>query len=105
MTAIVNRPRAARLTILAILAQETDRRAAPHRDTLACMSATTDYVLGADEEEIECLGLQHASWRAHALAAWRTAGLGPRQIVLDVGCGPGYAAIELARLVGPGGRV
>jgi len=69
------------------------------------MTATTDYVLGANDEEIERLGLQHAAWRTHALAAWRTAGLGPRQIVLDVGCGPGYAAIDLARLVGPGGRV
>jgi len=62
-------------------------------------------VLGANDEEIERLGLQHAAWRAQALAAWRTAGLGPRQTVLDVGCGPGYAGIDLARLLGAGGRV
>lgn len=29
----------------------------------------------------------------------------PGQSVLDVGCGPGFFAIEMARLVGPAGRV
>jgi SAM-dependent methyltransferase len=69
------------------------------------MTRAKDYVLGTNDEEIERLGLQHAAWRAHALAAWRTAGFGPRQTVLDVGCGPGYAAMDLAGLVGAGGRV
>jgi SAM-dependent methyltransferase len=69
------------------------------------MTASKEYVLGAHDDEIERLGLQHAAWRAHALAAWRTAGFGPRQTVLDVGCGPGYASLDLAGLVGAGGRV
>lgn len=64
-----------------------------------------DYVLGTHDEEIERLGLQHRAWRQRALDAWGLAGVGPGQTVLDVGCGPGYAALDLAELVGPSGRV
>lgn len=69
------------------------------------MVSTKDYVLGTHDEEIERLGLQHRAWRQRALDAWRSAGIGPGQTVLDVGCGPGYAALDLAELVGPSGRV
>ncbi len=69
------------------------------------MISTKDYVLGTHDEEIERLGLQHSAWRQRALDAWRSAGIGPGQTVLDVGCGPGYAALDLAELVGPSGRV
>ncbi|MHA6287368.1 methyltransferase domain-containing protein [Maricaulis sp. CAU 1757] len=64
-----------------------------------------DYIIGANQQEIDRLGLQHAIWREAALAAWRRAGLKPGMTVLDVGAGPGYAAFDLARLVGPEGRV
>jgi SAM-dependent methyltransferase len=69
------------------------------------MTSQTDYILGTHDAEIERLGLQHAAWRADALAAWRTAGIAPRQTVLDIGCGPGFATLDLADCVGPGGRV
>lgn len=69
------------------------------------MISTKDYVLGTHDEEIERLGLQHSAWRQRALEAWRCAGIGPGQTVLDIGCGPGYAALDLAELVGPFGRV
>ena len=69
------------------------------------MASTKDYVLGTHTEEIERLGLQHRAWRQRALDAWRSAGIGPGQTVLDVGCGPGYASLDLAHLVGPSGRV
>jgi len=69
------------------------------------MVSSKDYVLGTHDEEIERLGLQHRAWRQRALDAWRSAGIGPGQTVLDVGCGPGYAALDLAELVGPSGRV
>jgi SAM-dependent methyltransferase len=69
------------------------------------MVSTKDYVLGTHDEEIERLGLQHRAWRERALDAWRTAGIGLGQTVLDVGCGPGYAALDLAELAGSSGRV
>ena len=69
------------------------------------LSASQEYVLGTHDEEAQRLGLQHQAWREDALRGWRTAGFGPGATVLDVGCGPGYAAMDLAELVGPSGRV
>ena len=69
------------------------------------MISAKDYVLGTHDEEIARLGLQHRAWQPCVLAAWRSAGIGVGQTVLDVGCGPGYASIDLAELVGPSGSV
>lgn len=68
------------------------------------MSAT-DYVLGTHDEEIARLGLQHRAWRSRAFAAWRSGEFSPGQTVLDVGCGPGFASLDLVELVGPDGLV
>ncbi len=35
----------------------------------------------------------------------RAVGVAPGQVVLDVGCGPGFFAIPAAKLVGPRGKV
>ncbi len=64
-----------------------------------------EYVLGTDETELARLGLQHGVWRAQAHEHWERARVAPGARVLDVGCGPGYATLDLARLVGPKGRV
>ncbi len=64
-----------------------------------------DYVLGTHDEEIERLALQHRVWRPRVLDAWRRAGFTAGQVLLDVGCGPGWAALDLAEIAGPGGRV
>jgi SAM-dependent methyltransferase len=64
-----------------------------------------DYVLGTHDEEVARLGLQHRVWRPRALDAWARAGFTHGQTVLDVGCGPGYASVDLAEMVGPAGRV
>jgi SAM-dependent methyltransferase len=67
--------------------------------------AERDYVLGTEEEEIERLGLQHRVWRGRMLDAFARAGIRSGMTVLDVGCGPGWAAVDLAESVGPEGRV
>lgn len=64
-----------------------------------------DYILGTHDAEVERLGLQHQVWRARALDAWRRAGFTRGHRLLDVGAGPGYAAFDLADLVGPEGQV
>jgi SAM-dependent methyltransferase len=69
------------------------------------LAGDQDYVLGTHDEEIERLGLQHRIWRPRALDAWRRAGFTVGQTLLDLGCGPGYATLDLAEIVGPTGRV
>ena len=39
------------------------------------------------------------------MALWRRAGFERGQTILDLGCGPGFASIDLAQLVGSEGRV
>ena len=67
--------------------------------------STDDYVLGTHDEELARLGLQHRVWRSRALEAWRRAGFTAGQTLLDVGCGPGYATLDLAEIAGARGRV
>lgn len=69
------------------------------------MTVEKDYVLGTHDAEIQRLGLQHRVWRPHAAGAWQRAGFSSNQTLLDVGCGPGYAALDLAEIVGRAGRV
>lgn len=64
-----------------------------------------DYILGTHDAEVERLGLQHRVWRSRALDAWRRAGFTVGQRLLDVGAGPGYAAFDLADMVGAEGHV
>jgi SAM-dependent methyltransferase len=67
--------------------------------------AERDYLLGTQDEEIQRLGLQHRVWRPTVLKCWRDVGIGVGSKVLDVGAGPGYATVDLAEIVGPGGGV
>ena len=67
--------------------------------------ADSSYLLGTHAEELERLRFQHQLWLPEAQAAWQRAGLAEGGRVLDVGSGPGFAAMDLARLVGPSGRV
>jgi SAM-dependent methyltransferase len=64
-----------------------------------------DYVLGTHDEEIVRLGIQHRVWRPRSLDAWRRAGFTVGQTIVDVGCGPGYATLDLADIVGVAGKV
>lgn len=69
------------------------------------MATERDYVLGTHDEEIARLGLQHRAWRPRASDAWKRAGFTAGQTLLDIGCGPGFAAVDLAEIVGTSGRV
>lgn len=69
------------------------------------MNPERDYVLGTHDEEIARLALQHRVWRPRVLEAWQRAGFARGQTILDLGCGPGHATLDLANLVGPTGRV
>src|SRR6476619_4863136 len=71
---------------------------------LSCMSEK-DYVLGTHDEELIRLGLQHRVWRPMVLDCWQRAGITVGKRVLDLGAGPGYAALDLADIVGPSGEV
>ena len=64
-----------------------------------------DYVLGTNAAELERLEFQHRVWLEQAHALWRGAGLRTGQVVLDLGCGPGFTSMELAKVVGSAGRV
>src|SRR5262245_50101060 len=83
-----------------------DARSTRHPKQGACLDAETKpYVLGTHDAELDRLGLQHRIWSEHAFALWERAGIRPGQRVLDVGCGPGYATVDLARLLGPASRI
>lgn len=64
-----------------------------------------EYVLGTDDVEIARLGVQHELWVPRMLQCWDRAGVGEGMRVLDVGCGPGYATLDLGQRVGPTGEV
>jgi len=76
-------------------------RASPQKS----MNNERDYVLGTHDEELARLGLQHRVWRPVVLDCWRKAGITVGSRVLDIGAGPGFAAIDLAEIVGPAGQV
>jgi SAM-dependent methyltransferase len=62
-------------------------------------------VLGCDPGEVRRLGRQHAIWRQDCQEGWRRGGFASGQQLLDLGCGPGFASLDLAHLVGSHGRV
>jgi SAM-dependent methyltransferase len=69
------------------------------------MREENEYLLGTDDDELRRLGYQHQVWTAEAATSWERGGFGPGQRLLDLGCGPGYATLDLARLVGSAGHV
>lgn len=70
------------------------------------MSDTGDrYHLGTSDEELARLGYQHQVWQEVTQRLWALAGFGPGQTLVDLGCGPGFATLELSRLVGRKGKV
>ena len=68
-------------------------------------SLEEEYILGTNRDELARLAVQHDTWRDHAVALWNLAGLSTGHHVLDLGCGPGHATLDLAARVGSQGRV
>lgn len=73
--------------------------------TVPATTPDAPYVLGVNDTELARLGLQHRLWAARAHQLWERARVGPGMTVLDLGCGPGFAAADLAEVVGASGRV
>ena len=63
------------------------------------------YHLGTTDQELERLAYQHQVWQDVTFKLWNEAAFGPGQTLLDLGCGPGFATLELARLVTSSGQV
>jgi len=58
-----------------------------------------------ERAEVERLERQHETWREPTERAWRLAGFKAGQTIVDLGCGPGFSALDLAALVGAAGHV
>jgi ubiquinone/menaquinone biosynthesis C-methylase UbiE len=64
-----------------------------------------EYRFGYSLEELERLGDQHRVWAEDNQRLLDRAGFGEGAKVVDLGCGPGFTTLDLARAVGPEGRV
>jgi SAM-dependent methyltransferase len=71
------------------------------------MSATDGqaYPFGYGDEELQRLGEQHRTWEEENQRFLSRAGFGEGSTLVDLGCGPGFTTLDLARRVGPKGRV
>jgi SAM-dependent methyltransferase len=69
------------------------------------MSGDGEYLLGMEPEEVARLERQHAAWRTLTERVWDAAEIGPGDTVVDLGSGPGFTSLDLARRVGESGRV
>jgi len=67
--------------------------------------AEPEYVLGTHDEEVARLGVQHQVWRDRMLQLCREAEFGQGSKLVDLGCGPGFATLDLAELAGGTGSV
>lgn len=64
-----------------------------------------EYLLGENDIELSRLGFQHEVWAATTSALWDEAEFGVGDALVDLGCGPGFASLPLARRVRENGSV
>jgi len=64
-----------------------------------------NYILSKLDNEIERLRSQHDTWSEETHRLWQRAQISKGMIGLDAGCGPGFASLELAELVGESGKI
>ena len=74
-------------------------------DALASTDETGEYRFGYTHEEIERLRYQHHVWAKENQRFISRAGFSKGATLVDLGCGPGYTTLDLAKIVGPGGKV
>jgi SAM-dependent methyltransferase len=74
-------------------------------DALASTNETDEYRFGYTHEEIERLRYQHQVWEKENQRFIFSAGFSKGATLVDLGCGPGYTTLDLAQVVGPGGKV
>jgi len=65
----------------------------------------SEYALALSEAEVARYRMMAANALTLEEALLRAAGVGPGAVVADVGCGPAAMSVELAKEVGPDGRV
>ena len=64
-----------------------------------------NYFIGVSTSEVDRLRAQHEAWRPETERLWSDAGFSSLASIVDLGCGPGFTSLDLARTVGPSGRV
>ena len=63
------------------------------------------YLLGTANPELQRLSLQNDLWSKQTEALWDTAGFAAGHHLLELGCGPGFSSLALAKRVGKDGKV
>ena len=66
---------------------------------------TSEYPFGYSPDEMERMGNQHRVWAEDNRRFLARAGFPEGGTLVDLGCGPGYSTLDLARVVGPKGRI
>lgn len=69
------------------------------------MNQTTPYIIRGGDPGVERLAVLARVMRPGSQAVLERAGIAPGINVLDLGCGSGDMTVEIARMVGPTGRV
>jgi ubiquinone/menaquinone biosynthesis C-methylase UbiE len=69
------------------------------------MEQRITYILDTHREELDRLGFQHRVWADDAHKLWHKAGFRAGQHLLDLGCGPGFASIDLAEMLTQKGKL
>ena len=64
-----------------------------------------EYIFGSKDEELQRLAHQHQVWMKPTHRLWEDAGIKEGDTVLDIGCGPGFATLDLSYKVGKTGKV
>ncbi|MCY4524611.1 MAG: methyltransferase domain-containing protein [Halobacteriovoraceae bacterium] len=64
-----------------------------------------DYILSEQMDEIERLKSQSDIWSEETRAFWKQAKIKVGMKGVDMGCGPGFACVELAEIVGESGSM